>query len=418
MDMRCRRWLWFAVFLVAVFLISVTARVSIARAQSAKPVTLTVDLPDRPAVGATLFEEKSCARCHSIGGEGKGGVGPDLGRIVFFGDVLDLGGSFWNHAPVMRQKMAALKITSPTLTADQTANLIAYLTAFRYYDTQVREAGNPALGSMVFIKKGCAACHAPGPERKAEGPDLKKYRGRYAPIVFTQALWNHSPAMTKAMQGKGMPPPAFSGREMTDLAAYLQVGLAPGAPDPVVFEPGSPKRGRELFVSKACVTCHAIAGQGGTGGPDLGTRGRAMARSVPEIAGVMWNHSQQMTAAFARRDIARPTFSGQEMADVIAYLYFVNYANVRGTPFRGGQIFSAKCASCHTLGKSAIGPDLLTAKDLDQPIGIIASMWNHAAAMESQSSRRGRAWPRLERGETADLAAFLISRRAEATKQP
>jgi mono/diheme cytochrome c family protein len=106
------------------------------------------------------------------------------------------------------------------------------------------------------------------------------------------------------------------------------------------------------------------------------------------------------------------------MADVIAYLYFVNYANVRGTPFRGGQIFSAKCAACHTLGNSAIGPDLLTAKDLDQPIGIIASMWNHAAAMESQSSRRGRAWPRLERGETADLAAYLISRRAEATKQP
>jgi cytochrome c2 len=381
-------------------------------------MTLTVELPDPPSVGATLFQEKSCARCHSIAGEGKGGIGPDLGRIVFFGDVLDLGGSFWNHAPVMRQKMAALKIAAPTLTADQAANLVAYLTAFRYYDTQVREAGNPALGSMVFVKKGCAACHQPGPERKAEGPDLKKYRGRYAPIVFTQALWNHSPAMTKAMRDKGVPQPVFTGREMTDLAAYLQVGLAAGAPDPVVFEPGSPKRGRDLFVSKGCATCHAIAGQGGSGGPDLGTRGRAMARSVPEIASLMWNHSQQMTTEFARRDIARPIFSGQEMADVIAYLYFVNYANVRGTPFRGGQIFSAKCASCHTLGKSAIGPDLLAAQGLDQPIGIIASMWNHAAAMESQASRRGRTLPRLERGETADLAAYLISRRAEARKQP
>jgi mono/diheme cytochrome c family protein len=95
----------------------------------------------------------------------------------------------------------------------------------------------------------------------------------------------------------------------------------------------------------------------------------------------------------------------------------VNYANVRGTPFRGGQIFSAKCASCHTLGKSATGPDLLAAKGLDQPIDIIASMWNHAAAMESQAIRRGRTWPRLERGETADLTAFLIGRRAE-TRDP
>jgi cytochrome c2 len=418
--MNLKPYCWHCVvgLLLAVFSVSATARVSSARAQSATPVTLSVDLPDRPAAGATLFEEKSCARCHSIGGDVKGRVGPDLGRIVFFGDVLDLGGSFWNHAPVMRQKMAALKIASPTLTADQTANLIAYLTAFRYYDTQLREAGNSALGSIVFVKKGCADCHAPGPERKAQGPALEKYRGRYAPIVFSQALWNHSPAMTKAMQDKGMPQPAFTGREMTDLAAYLQVGLAPGAPDPVVFEPGSPRRGRDLFASKGCATCHAIAGQGGTGGPDLGARGRAMARSVPEIAGVMWNHSQQMTAEFLRRDIARPTFSGQEMADVIAYLYFVNYANVRGTPFRGGQIFSAKCASCHTLGKRAIGPDLLAAQGLDQPIGIIASMWNHAAAMESQASRRGRTLPRLERGETADLAAFLISRRAEARKQP
>ncbi len=267
---------------------------------------------------------------------------------------------------------------------------------------------------MVFVKKGCAACHEPGPERKAQGPDLKGYRGRYAPILFTQAMWNHSPAMTKPMQAKGMPPPTFTGREMTDLAAYLQAGLAAGAPDPVVFEPGTPRRGRDLFGSKGCKACHTVAGDGGHGGPDLGARGRAMARSVPEIAGMMWNHTQQMNSEFARREVVRPSFSGQEMADVIAYLYFVNYSNVRGTPFRGGQIFTQKCASCHTLGRPGIGPDLLPADGLDQPTGIIASMWNHATAMESQSSRRGRAWPRLERGETADLAAFLISRRAAA----
>jgi cytochrome c2 len=414
MDLRPRLWAIVAAILLTALSASVGSRASVAQAQSAKSVLLTVDLPERPAVGATLFDQKGCARCHAIGTEGSARIGPDLGRVTSVGDVLDLAGAFWNHAPVMKQKMAELRVARPTLTADEAANLVAYLTAFRYYETQIREAGNPALGSMVFVKKGCAACHEPGPERKAQGPDLKGYRGRYAPILFTQAMWNHSPAMTKAMQAKGMPPPTFTGREMTDLAAYLQVGLAAGAPDPVVFEPGSPRRGRDLFASKGCKACHAVAGNGGQGGPALGGRGRAMARSVPEIAGMMWNHSQQMNAEFARREVVRPTFSGQEMADVIAYLYFVNYANVRGTPFRGGQIFSQKCASCHTLGRSAIGPDLLAAHGLDQPIGIIASMWNHATAMESQSSRQGRAWPRLERGETADLAAFLISSRAGA----
>jgi mono/diheme cytochrome c family protein len=138
-----------------------------------------------------------------------------------------------------------------------------------------------------------------------------------------------------------------------------------------------------------------------------------MARSVPEIAGLMWNHSQAMNSEFARRGIARPTFAGQEMADLIAYLFFVNYANVRGTPFRGGQVFSKKCGSCHTLGRQSVGPDLLSAPGLDQPIGIIASMWNHATTMEQEAAKRLRTWPRLERGETADLAAFLISRRQQ-----
>jgi cytochrome c2 len=414
MDLTPRAGIRATIVLVAALAGLIGLRTLSAQTQS---MWLSVELPDQPAVGARIFEEKGCARCHTIGDTGEARPGPDLGRVVFFGDVLDLAGAFWNHSPAMRQDMDALAANRPTLTADEAASLVAYLTAFRYYNTLLREAGNPALGSIVFVKKGCAACHEPGPERRAQGPDLKKFRGRYAPIVFTQAMWNHSPAMATAMKNSGVPTPGFTGREMTDLAAYLQVGLAPGAPEPVVFEPGSPKRGRDLFASKGCSTCHAVAGKGGSVGPDLGTRGRAMVRSVPEIAGLMWNHSQAMTAEFARRDLARPTFAGQEMADVIAYLYFVNYANVRATPFRGGQIFSRKCSSCHTLGRQSVGPDLLLAPGLDQPISVIASMWNHGTAMEHQAARRFRTLPRLERGETADLTAFLISSRQEKARK-
>ena len=406
-----RSWTTVALALLGVLAGSVGGRVTIAQTQ---PMLLSVELPDQPAAGATVFTEKGCAQCHSIDGSSKANVGPDLGRAAYFGDVLDFGGALWNHAAVMRREMKQHTISRPTLSPVEAINLVAYLTSSRYYDTQVREAGNPALGSVVFEKKGCAACHeAGGGGQKPQGPDLRKFRGRYAPIAFTQALWNHSPAMTGAMKAKGMPAPTFASREMTDLAVYLQVGLASGAPDPVVFEPGSPKRGAALFASKSCVTCHAIAGKGGQGGPDLGNRGRAMARSVPEIAGLMWNHSQAMNDEFVRRRVARPTFAGQEMADLIAYLFFVNYTNVRGIPFRGGQVFSKKCAACHTLGRPSVGPDLLAAQGLDQPIGIIASMWNHATAMESEAAKRFRTWPRLERGETADLAAFLISRRQE-----
>ena len=181
------------------------------------------------------------------------------------------------------------------------------------------------------------------------------------------------------------------------------------------FEPGSPRRGRDLFTSKRCVTCHAIEGAGGRGGPDLGTRGQELVESVPAIAGLMWNHSQGMSAEFERRGISRVNFSGQEMADIIAYLYFVNYANVRGTPARGAQLFVDKCSVCHAIGAKRVGPDLSSVPELTNPIAIMAAMWNHSALMDKELRKRGLAWPLLAPGEAADLTAFLLTTRSHAT---
>ena len=198
---------------------------------------------------------------------------------------------------------------------------------------------------------------------------------------------------------------------MGDLVAYLQSENEGATSDPVYFEPGSPRRGRDVFTAKRCVECHSIAGVGGRGGPDL-ARGREFVGSISAIAGMMWNHSQGMSAELAKRGLARVTFSGQEMADVLAYLYFVNYANVRGVPERGGLVFVKKCSTCHSIGGGArVGPDLAAALDLDQPIAIMAAMWDHAPAMEREMRTRRLAWPRLDVGEAADLSAFLLTRR-------
>lgn len=50
---------------------------------------------------------------------------------------------------------------------------------------------------------------------------------------------------------------------------------------------------------------------------------------------------------------------------------------------------------------------------LDDPIAIIAAMWNHAPRMEEESRKLGLLWPRFRPGDTADLAAFLIEKRSE-----
>jgi cytochrome c2 len=291
--------------------------------------------------------------------------------------------------------------------------LIAFLTAYRYYLTEVGRPGNPASGKSVFTSKGCARCHGADAWDKV-GPDLSRYRGRFSAIFLAQAMWNHGGEMAAVMRGAGVAWPKFAGNEMGDLLAFLQTGNGGATAERVYFEPGSPRRGRDLFASKRCAECHAIAGDGGKGGPDLG-RGREFVESSFAMAGLMWNHSQQMTAEFSRRRLPRVTFSGQEMADILAYLYFVNYASVGGKPDRGGILFVKKCSPCHALGGGTrIGPDLTAVPGLDRPIAIISAMWNHAAKMDAELRARNLAWPRLDTGDAADLTAFLLTRRASA----
>ena len=381
-----------------------------------KPVRLSVELPDNPTAGARLFVEKGCVRCHSLGSE-PSRIGPDLGRIHLTGTVLDIAGALWTHSPVMREKMQDLKIPAPTMTSREMADIVAFLTAYRYYLTEVGVPGDPAQGHELFAAKGCGGCHGDRESWEKPGPSLDRYRGRFSPIYLAQAMWNHGPEMARLMRGRNIPWPRFAGREMGDLLAYLQAGNGGSGVQRVYFEPGSPRRGRELFMAKRCDACHAIAGSGGHGGPDLGTKGRDLVGSVSAIAGVMWNHGQGMTAEFARRGIPHAKFSGQEMADVIAFLYFVNYANVTASPSRGAQLFAGRCGACHTAGDGRrVGPDLSDVPGLDDPIAITAAMWNHAPRMEEEARKRGVLWPRLQPGDTADLTAYLLSRRAPAER--
>jgi cytochrome c2 len=382
-------------------------------AQSGAAVSLAIEMPDNPAAGARLFVQKSCVRCHALGADDHGRIGPNLGRIHFPGTALDLAGAFWNHAPVMHEKMNDLKIQSPTLTSREMADLVGFLTGYRYYLTELGGPGNAVAGHDVFQRKGCHRCHGTRDDWNKPAPSLEPFRGRVSAILLAQAMWNHGSDMAEAMRQRGIAWPKFEGAEMGHLLAYLQSGNGGATAPPVYFEPGSPRRGRELFVAKGCPECHAVAGRGGRGGPDLGVLTRDFVGSVTSIAGVMWNHRQAMSAELRRRGIQPVTFSGQEMADVIAYLYFVNYSNVQGVPSRGAEIFSTKCSACHSVGEGRrVGPDLAHIPQLDDPIAIVASMWNHASLMEQELRRRRWSWPRLLPGETADLAAFLLSRQA------
>jgi len=409
--MHCRVWVMRAGGGLLVVGLAAGSAVAVMSAQKPVSVVLSVALPDEPTAGARLFVQKGCVRCHALGGD-EVRMGPDLGRIRFPGTAIDLAGSFWNHAPVMAEKMREAKIQQPTLDSGEMADLLAFLTAYRYYVAQIGGPANPVAGRKIFEEKHCSGCHGEAATFDKKGPSLARYRGRMSAIVLAQTMWNHGSEMAQVMQASGIAWPVFAGGEMGDLLAYLQIGSSGTSSDRVYFEPGSPRRGQVLFGSKGCLHCHAIAGVGGHPGPDLGDRGRDLLGSVASIAGLMWNHSRPMEAESRRRGLARVTFSGQEMADIIAYLYFVNYASVKAVPAHGAQIFNEKCAACHSAGGGTrLGPDLLAVKQLDDPIALFAAMWNHSPRMEQELRRRGLSWPRFAQGEAADLAAFLVSKR-------
>ena len=386
---------------------------------SGRPVSvlLSVEPSNAPLAGARVFAQKNCVRCHALVGKERQ-VGPDLGRVLRSGTVLDLAGAFWNHSPVMREKMRDVKIEPPTMSSSEMADLLAFLSAYRNYLLEISEQGNPSVGRGVFVRKRCAECHADDQTTSGKsGPSLAKYRRRFSASFLAQAMWNHGPEMSSIMRQRGAPWPKFGDHEMGHLIAYLQVGSTGSDKERVYFQPGSPRRGRELISSKRCIVCHSVAGKGGQRAPDLGVSRGPLLRSVSEIAGTMWNHGQGMVAEFRRRGIERVTFSGRDMVDIIAYLYFVNYTNVRGMPARGSQLFASKCATCHPpRSDKREDPKLAAVPRPDNPIDVITAMWNHAQHAAWQLPRRGLPWPRLGPTEAADLAAFLLTQPARSTR--
>jgi cytochrome c len=171
--------------------------------------------------------------------------------------------------------------------------------------------------------------------------------------------------------------------------------------------PPNPTNGRKLFAERQCFRCHGPEGRGTGSGPDLR---RATERlHVSEIAGQLWNHSSSMAAAMQARGIAFPEFRGSEMADVIAFLYYLRFYETGGDAVAGKRLFAEKgCARCHpTGGAGSVGPNLATSEAVLTPLGLATAMWDHAPAMYDQMQLAATDWPRFEGDEMRDLAMYL-----------
>ncbi|MGI9102638.1 MAG: c-type cytochrome [Terriglobales bacterium] len=408
MSLRRRPAVWLAAAVIALAILAAVLMWQRKHMPQRSVSFLTGD----PASGGMLFESKRCSYCHAINGSG-GKIAPDLGagRNTSRQNLSQLVTTMWNHAPEMWKRMQKENLRASPLSQSEVSDLFAYLYLARYMD----EPGDTAKGHALFESKGCISCHALSGEGGSVGPDLAKISGVDTPIQWTQALWNHAPAMEKQFPKTGLPWPRFQNAEMSDLLAYVRdVSTAPRSEFRLL--PADPARGWRLFQSKSCIECHAVQGQGGHAGPDLGA-GRQTPMTMVEFAGAMWNHSPQMYREMSSHGIERPTFDGQEMADLMAFFNSLRYFEPNGSVPAGRGIFASRgCSRCHGANAegTSLGPSIRGERI--NSVALATALWSHGPEMYRRTQSLGIQWPRLGQDDLGDLFAFLNSPKEEGRR--
>ncbi len=371
-----------------------------------------VSLPENPLAGRALFQRKQCFRCHAIAGRGTG-IGRSLGEGRFRGTFLDMGAALWNHAPAMSVTFEVTGLPRPDLNAEEASELLVFL----YFIDYLGRPGAAPAGQNVFRRGGCSSCHVIGGGAAKVGPDLAGLSRFASPLYVAQEIWNHGPSMFASMRARSIRPPSFEEGDLADLSAYIrqQAGSTPRRP--LLSAPGNPNQGRELFRVKGCASCHGETGRGGGGGPDLTQFD--LHRSAEALAALMWNHSLAMSGAMSSRGIDWPSFRDSELADLLAFLYFLPFRDPPGNEGRGERLFRERsCGGCHSgTGTPALGEaaaDLTGGQAIDSPAALVAAMWKHAPIMQKAILGQGRRWPELSGSDLRDLMAYLARRPSEA----
>jgi cytochrome c2 len=181
----------------------------------------------------------------------------------------------------------------------------------------------------------------------------------------------------------------------------------------------SPWKGRDVFRDKECIQCHAVYGQGGKGGPDLGKH--KFYGTYLELAALMWNHLPEMIKMMKKGRYKFPELNSEETSMLITYLSFLRYRDEPGKERTGRKLLNNKgCISCHKFGGKGgdIGPDISEHKEYLSPLKLVESLWNHGPDMMDIFEKNDIKRPEFKDNEIVDIAVAIRGYMQPTSKIP
>jgi cytochrome c2 len=265
-----------------------------------------LDEPGDPDVGRRLLQEKRCGLCHAVG-DTKGKTAPDLQRWARYRNPAVWAKLMFEHAPRMLEEMGRRGIRPPSLEPRDLVQIVSYIRSLSATgDAELLDPGDPAEGERLFRERGCVRCHAVRGKGGKVGPDLGR-RGWVTSFTGVAiAEWKHVAGMRAAMKEMRIEVPTLTSQEMAHVIVYLFSAC-------YADDPGSPRRGREIFKEKGCALCH----ERGTGPSLERFRGRA---TPVTLAQALWMHGPTMLERMRDLGIRWPSFKGEEVRDLAAAL--------------------------------------------------------------------------------------------------
>jgi mono/diheme cytochrome c family protein len=357
-----------------------------------------------PQKGAALFYgDKQCGICHSVNGSG-GRIAPDLSGSHPGTPAMGwLAAVLWNHGPGMWRQIRQKNDPYPQLNSQEMADIFAFL----YQASGIDRAGDASAGQRVFDGKGCVRCHSVGGTGGQSAPELSKIAAGSNSNAWTLTMFNHAGSMVAPITSTLGQWPQFTGNEMNDLIAYVRLS----APQPSTNTreiSGNAELGWGVFQSR-CMPCHAVRGQGGSVGPELGPE-RDLPLTTAQFASVLWNHAPAMLRQARENRISPPVLQGNDMADLRTFLASLRYFEPTGSPLVGERVFSDRgCAACHgrTAEGTQTGPGLRSGTEAYTTITFAAALWRHGPRMIDRAQELGIPWPTLKATDLGDLVSFL-----------